>query len=139
LLQIPNIGDKRNAKFVGIWHRRVKSKELLSAVKDASSGLLWILAQAPIIHVSAKSRNAGDKLVKIANSCGFKNSAFKSVDKNIVIEICSTERLDAPIGKDAILFCNKEYLELLVEIANEVIRKSDLKLSRLKSELKKKI
>ena len=78
-------------------------------------------------------------MVKIANACGFKNSAFKSVGKNIVIEICSTERLDAPIGKDGVLFCNKEYLELLIEIANEVIRKSDLKLNRLKSELKKKI
>jgi len=139
LLEIPKIGDKRNAKFVGIWHRTIKSIELLSALKEAKIGLLWILAQPPILHISAKTKSAADNLVKIANACGFKNSAFKSIGKNIVVEICSTERLDAPIGKDGILFCNKDYLNLLVKIANEVIIKSDLKLSRFKMGLKKKI
>jgi len=139
LLQIPEIGDKRNAKFVGIWHRTIKSKEILFALKKAKSGLLWILAQPPIIHISAKSRTASDKLVKIANASGFKNSAFKSDNNNIVVEICSTERLDAPIGEDGILFCNKDYLNLLVKIANEVILKSNLKLKRFKRELKEKI
>jgi len=139
LLEIPKIGDKRNAKFVGIWHRTIKSIDLLSALKEAKTGLLWILAQPPIIHISAKTRSAADKLVKIANASSFKNSAFKSISKHIVVEICSTERLDAPIGKDGILFCNKDYLNLIVKIANEVIIKSDLKLSRFKRELKKKI
>jgi len=139
LLEIPKIGDKKNAKFVGVWHRKIKSKDVLSAVKNAKTGLLWILAQPPIIHVSAKSNVAADKFVKIANASGFKNSSFKSIDKNIVVEVCSTERLDAPIGKDGILFCEDEYLKLLVDIANEVIIKSNFKLNRLKSELKKKI
>ena len=139
LLEIPKIGDKRNAKFVGKWHRTINSMDLISALEEAKIGLLWILAQPPILHIYAKTRTAADKLVKIANSSGFKNSAFKSAGKHIVVEICSTERLDAPIGKDGILFCNKDYLNLFVKIANEVIIKSDLKLSRFKMELKKKI
>jgi tRNA wybutosine-synthesizing protein 3 len=139
LLEIPKIGDKRNAKFVGIWHRKIKSNELLSSLKEAKTGLLWLIAQSPILHISTKTRDAADKLIKIANASGFKNSAFKSVTKNFVVEICSTERLDAPIGKDGILFCNKEYLNLLVKIANEVIVKSDLKLNRFKIQLNKKI
>lgn len=139
LLEIPKIGDKRNAKFVGIWHRTIKSKDFLSALKNAKNGLLWILAQPPILHISAKKINSADRLVKIANASGFKNSSFKSVDKNIVVEICSTERLDAPIGKDGVLFCNKDYLNLLIKIANEVILKSNLKLNRFKKNLKKKI
>lgn len=139
LLEIPKIGDKRNAKFLGIWHRTIKSLDLLSALKQAKTGLLWIIAQPPIIHVSAKTANAADSLVKIANASGFKNTAFKSFRKNIVVEICSTERLDAPIGEDGVLFCNKYYLNLLVKLANEVILKSDLKLKRFKNQLKKKI
>jgi tRNA wybutosine-synthesizing protein 3 len=133
------IGDKKNAKFVGIWHRKIKSNEILSALKQSNTGLLWILAQPPIIHISAKSRVAAYKLVKIANASGFKNSAFKSIKNNIVVEICSTERLDAPIGEDGVLFCNKDYLNLLVKIANEVITKSNLKLIRFKSILKEKL
>ncbi|MGF3554918.1 MAG: tRNA-wybutosine modification methyltransferase TYW3 [Thermoplasmatota archaeon] len=115
LLEIPKIGDKKNARFLGIWHRKIKSFELLSALKEAKTGLIWIIAQSPIIHVYAKTLDDADKLVKIANASGFKNSSFKSFNKNIVIEICSTERLDAPIGRDGVLFCNKSYLNLLVK------------------------
>jgi len=77
--------------------------------------------------------------LKTAISSGFKNSGLKSLGRKIVIEICSTERLDAPVGKNGKLFCNEEYLHLLVEIANDVIDRSNLKLNRLKNELKKKI
>ena len=137
LLEIPKIGDKKNARFVGIWHRTIKSEELLTAAKEAKKGMLWLLAQSPIIHISTKTNDAADKIVKIANACGFKNSAIKSFYKRIVVEVCSTERLDAPIGKDGELLLNKEHLELLVEISNEIIKKSGLKLKKLEEKLRK--
>jgi tRNA wybutosine-synthesizing protein 3 len=135
LLEIPNIGDKKNAKFLSKWHRRVKSNEINVAAKKAKKGQLWLLAQSPIIHVVANTNEMADKMVKTAISCGFKNSGVKSIGKKIVVEVCSTERLDAPIGIDGSLFCNKEYLQLLVKIANEVIERSDNKLSRFKIKL----
>jgi len=74
-------------------------------------------------------------MVKAAIACGFKNSGLKSLGKKIVVEICSTERLDAPIGRDGNLFCNEEYLRLLIEIANEVFEKSNEKLTRFEKKL----
>jgi tRNA wybutosine-synthesizing protein 3 len=139
LLEIPSIGDKRNARFVGIWHRKIKPKELKLSLKNAKTGLLLLLAQPPIIHISAKTNISADKMIKLANGSGFKNSGFKSIDKKFVVEVCSTERLDAPIGKNGTLFCDDEYLDLLVEISNEVIEKSASKLKRFKEELKKNI
>ena len=53
--------------------------------------------------------------------------------------MCSTERLDAPVGKDGELFCNDEYLDLLVNISNEIIKKSSLKLQKLEEKLRKDI
>ncbi|MCK5031359.1 MAG: hypothetical protein KAR64_07830, partial [Thermoplasmatales archaeon] len=60
------------------------------------------------------------------------------LSKKIVIEICSTERLDAPVGRDGNLFCNSKYLDLLVDIANDVFIKSKEKLVRLEKTLMKK-
>ncbi len=137
LLEIPTIGDKKNARFVGIWHRTIEPKELVTALKEAKTGLLWLLAQSPILHISAKTNCAADKLVKIANASGFKNSALKSIGKNIVVEVCSTERLDSPIGKDSVLFCNKEHLELLINISNDIIKKSFFKLQKFEEKLRK--
>ena len=136
LLEIPSIGDKKRAKMLGKWHRFIKSEELMGSAKNAEKGLLWLLAQSPIIHVGAQTVEAADKLVKIAVSSGFKNSGVKSTGRKIIVEICSTERLDAPIGKDGTLFCNEEYLQLLVDISNNVIEKSNGKLQRFEKKLR---
>ena len=135
LLEIPRIGDKRGAEFLGIWHRIITPTEFEAATKKATKGLLWLLAQSPILHIGTQTNELADRLVKIAISCGFKNSAVKSTGKKIIIEISSTERLDAPIGRNGRIFCDDEYLLLLVEIANEVIDRSQEKLVRFEHTL----
>lgn len=137
LLEIPQIGDKKNADFLGRWHRAIELDEILSASKRAKKGQIWLLAQSPIIHVVVADIQAADKIIKLANASGFKNSGIKSTTKKIICEICSTERLDAPIGKNKTLFCEKEYLQLLVNIANDIIDKSTKKLLRFEHKLKK--
>ena len=135
LLEIPQIGDKKGAIFLGKWHRTIKSDEIKSAAEKAKCGLLWILAQSPILHIVSDTIENADIMVKTAISCGFKNSGIRSLGKRIVIEICSTERLDAPVGRDENLFCDDEYLNLLVDIANDVFLKSKGKLSRFEKTL----
>jgi len=130
LLQIPQIGDKRRALFLGVWHRTIEINELRMAVSKATKGVLWLLAQAPIFHMGVQTLELADMMVKIAVSCGFKNSSVKSIGHKIRIEICSTERLDAPIGRNSRLFCDDEYLSLLVEISNEVMERSRKKMER---------
>ena len=137
LLEIPEIGDKKNAKWLGKWHRKIKTGEIINALKKADKGLIWVLAQSPIIHVFSKNLQSADKLIKTAIGCGFKNSGFKSAEKNIVIEVTSTERLDLPLGKDGEMFCDDEYLSLLVDIANNVIYKSSVKLKKFEKKLEK--
>ncbi len=137
LLEIPTIGNKKEAKFLGKWHRTIELNDLLSAIKNAKDGQIWILSQSPIIHIAAFSDIAAEKILKVAIACGFKNSGLKSIGKRIVIEILSTERLDAPIGKNGKVFCNNEYLDLLVKISNEIIEKSTLKLKKLEEKLRK--
>jgi tRNA wybutosine-synthesizing protein 3 len=131
ILEIPDIGNKKEAEFLGKWHRKIRVDELISSFKYANIGQLWILTQSPIIHVGAKTNTAAENLLKTALSCGFKNSGIKSIGKKIIVEICSTERLDSPIGKDGVIFCNNEYLELLVMISNNIIEKSTSKLYKL--------
>ena len=136
LLELPNLGDKKNAEFLGKWHRKIRSNDVFLALENSSGkGQLWFLAQSPIIHVYTKNIESADKLVKIAVNCGFKHSNFKSSEKNIIVEIASTERIDAPVGLNGKLYCDKKYIFLLVDIANRVYNKSILKLEKLKNTL----
>jgi len=136
VLELPEFGDKKRAKVVGKWHRVVTFEEVEEAVKKAHIGVLWLLAQAPILHVGAESLDAADRLVKLARSCGFKNSAVKSTSKKIMVELCSTERLDAPIGVEGRILCDAEYLELLVDISNSVMERSARKLRLFEQRLR---
>jgi len=138
LLELPDLGDKKNAEFLGKWHRKIKPEEIFLALeKSSGKGQLWFLAQSPIIHVYTKNLESADKLVKKATICGFKNTSFKTSGKNIIVEIASTERIDAPVGLNGKLYCNKEYVFLLSDIANKVFEKSFLKLEKLKNTLSK--
>jgi len=139
LLEIPKIGDKKNAKWLGKWHRTIKTDEVTSASQKAKTGQLWLLAQSLIVHIVAKTNSDAEKILKTAISSGFKNSGIKSLGRKVVVEICSTERLDAPVGRNGDLFCDEKFLNLLVEIANDVIKRSNIKLKRLTEQLKKKI
>jgi tRNA wybutosine-synthesizing protein 3 len=139
IIELPSLGNKREAKFLGKWHRKVTYSEIDKALKFATKGMIWILAQSPILHVLTKSNSSADKLIKIAISSGFKNSGFKSYYDNIVIEILSTERLDSPIGKNVKLYCNKEHIKLLTDISNNIIARSREKLVNLKRNLIEKL
>jgi tRNA wybutosine-synthesizing protein 3 len=137
LLEIPRFGDKKNAKFLGKWHKTIEFDEILSSLISANKGQIWLLAQSSIIHVVAADLQAADKIIKIANTSGFKNSGIKSINRKIICEICSTERLDTPIGSNKVLLCDKDFLIFLVNIANEIIEKSNKKLLRFEQILKK--
>jgi tRNA wybutosine-synthesizing protein 3 len=137
LLEIPHIGDKRQAKFLGVWHRPIEPTEIQTAASSATTGLLWLLAQAPILHIGVRTPELAETMIKTAISSGFKNSGIKTTGKKIVIEAASTERLDAPIGRDGVLLCDQKYLFLLVEIANEVIERSRKKLRKFEKTLGK--
>ena len=137
VLELPTIGDKKNAVFLGKWHRKVDVDEVKSAVLKSKKGLVWILAQSPIIHIGAITSESADKLLKIGIESGFKNSGLKSFGDKIIVEICSTERLDCPIGQDGMLFSDEEYLKLLVKIANEIFDRSQQKINRFEENLRK--
>jgi len=137
LLEIPHIGDKRQAKFLGVWHRPIEPTEIQTAASSATTGVLWLLAQAPILHIGVRTPELAETMIKTAISSGFKNSGIKSIGKKIVIEAASTERLDAPLGRDGVLLCDQNYLFLLVEIANEVIERSREKLRKFEKTLGK--
>jgi tRNA wybutosine-synthesizing protein 3 len=136
LLELPDLGDKKNAVFLGKWHRKIKPEDVFLALeKSSGKGQLWFLAQSPIIHIHSINIKSADKLVKLAINCGFKHSSFKTTEKNIIVEIVSTERIDAPVGLNGKLYCDKNYIFLLTDIANKVIKKSFLKLEKLKDTL----
>jgi len=137
LLEIPLPGKKRKAKFLGKWHNEINLEIMEKALEKAKDGEIWFLVQSPIFHVFTISLKNAKALLHSAIQSGFKYSSIKSIDGKIMVEILSTEKMDVPIGKNGEIYVSKEYLSMLVEIANLLMKKMDKKLRRLENNIEK--
>ncbi|RLF43994.1 MAG: hypothetical protein DRN17_05280 [Thermoplasmata archaeon] len=135
IMELPSIGNKIDARFLGKWDDKIKIQDIKNALENAEKGEIWMLAQPPIFHVSASDVNAASKLIKVAKQSGFKNSGIRSIGKRVTVEVRSTEEVDAPLGIDGKLICDEKYLSLLVSIANEIMERAKNKLSILEKNL----
>ncbi|WP_297073016.1 hypothetical protein [Thermococcus sp.] len=136
IMEMPHFGDKLNSVWLGKWHREVSVEEVLVAVRKHKSGQLWFLVRSPILHVSARTMEDAVRLLNLAIGLGFKYSNIKSVShKKLLVEIRSTERMDVPLGENGELWVSEEYIERIVKIANDQLRRFKGKLKKLEENL----
>ncbi|XP_011096065.1 tRNA wybutosine-synthesizing protein 2/3/4 [Sesamum indicum] len=88
-----------------------------------------------IIAVECENVEAAQSLVSLAISCGFRESGITSVSKRVIIAIRCSIRLEVPLGDTKRLMVSPEYVEYLVEVANEKMganrKRTDLFLIKL--------
>lgn len=137
VVEVPNVGLKKEACFLGRWHDVVSVDDVKDALVKAKNGFVWFIAQPPIFHVVADDLKHAEYLVKIGVASGFKNSAIRSIGRRVVVELSSTERFDVPLGRDGIVFCDDDYLVLLCSIANDLIERGAGKLVLLEKAVSK--
>jgi tRNA wybutosine-synthesizing protein 3 len=136
LIWLPEVGAKRDARFVGKWHRPVGKAEVLAAMSDGESfrnGDIWLLAQSPIMHVACKSLEKATMLLRIAIDSGFKYSGIKAIGKDqgkVMVEIMSTERMDVPLASNCRMFYSEAYMDFVVSKANFMLSRGKEKLDR---------
>ena len=136
VMEIPSVGRKKEAHFLGKWHREVSVEEVRKAMEKYKQGEAWLLLQSPIFHISTLSMEKAKKLLRIALQSGFKNSGIKSFNGRVVVEICSTERLDFLLAKNGKMICNE--LNEMVKSANAMMERIGEKLKRLEKNISNK-
>ena len=135
LLQLPEIGDKKHAEFLGKWHQPFSLREFQHALDEYTQGMLWMYAQSPILHVVCSDLIAAETLIKLAIGSGWKNSCIRMPSQHFVVELASTERIDAPIGRAGIVLLKKSSLEAYHLIAIQLLQRCSQKISRLSKAL----
>ncbi len=129
LLQLPEIGDKKNAIFIGKWHRNVNLEEVIESLKKYKDGYLFFLVQSSIIHVVCEGLENARRMITIARDAGFKYTSIKSIKNGkILVEILSTENLQVPLGVDGEIKIDKENIKFFVNMANKILQRIKRKL-----------
>lgn len=134
VIDMPKFGNKVESKFLGKWHRSVDYREVLEAIKKGKM-TTWLIMYPPIIHVACKDLESAEKLMIIANNVGLRRSGLISI-KNNVVEINTLERLEVPVAISGKMIVNEDALRIMVDIANEKLKRSKEKLQRLYDSLK---
>lgn len=135
VMQLPEIGDKKNAKFLGRWHRKVTKKEVCNAIDSFNIGQLWFLTQPPIFHIGCKSISAANIMMKTGINSGFKHSGIRSISGQIIVELQSTERMDMPLSKNGKSMIPDSLISFLIDTANTALQRAQEKLNRLEREI----
>jgi tRNA wybutosine-synthesizing protein 3 len=148
IIELPQIGDKKKSIALGKWHEPVTHNQVQSVLnKWNGTGVVYLLAQSPIIHVVCKSLGSASELRNIADSAGFKYSSIRSLKEQkaisnddefekITVEILSTERVDVPVAAENKIFPDDEYLEFIINNANNCLVRAQRKLKILRDKLK---
>lgn len=136
LIEVPDVGNKKQAVFHGCWHDVPLLSDVQHALESYKNGQLWFLAQPPIFHIAANNLTSANLIVQAGVEGGFKHSGIKTLQKHCIVELLSTERLDMPIGSDGTIHCNDEFLQFLLQTAKKVIRRAKIKLTRLDTTLR---
>ena len=126
-----DIGGKGQNSFIGKWHGRVTVADIDGALKPCD-GVLWFRFECPIIHIMARDVQAAGRLMHQAREAGFKRTGIQSVKEGrVLVEVLSTERVDAPVMDGGRRMVTNEYLAFLVCQANEKYEVGAGKLRRL--------
>jgi len=131
-----DLGSKIKNYSIACWHRKVNPKEVVKEVK-AVSGILYFKCEPPILHIAARDSEAARRLLIAARESGFKHSGIQSIKpERVMVELVSTESIDAPIMDKNKKLVSDNYIKHLTILANKKYAKAQMKIKKLEKNLK---
>lgn len=130
---------KQEARWLFKKHGKANLKEIKKALKKLSRHDIWFRQEAAIFHIACRTIDDAQKLINLARSIGFKRSGIQSTKNKIIVEIASSEYIDAIIAKNGKLLVNDNYLKILINEANKKLEKNKEKLKKLMQDLSGKV
>jgi len=135
---------KPEVKWLYVSHEVVLLKDILDALseenlKDHPKDRIWLRQENLILHVACRTLEDANSILKIARDIGLRRSGIIADSKIIIVEICSTEKMDVPVAEKGELLVSESYIRLITRIANQKFLKGRQKLERLEQEIKGKL
>mgnify|MGYP000911723226 CR=1 FL=1 len=137
LIEIEEIGDKKESNFIFKSHEKVDYKEIWNIInRYKGNKMLFLIVNSSIIHVVCKDLESAKRLINISKESGFKYSSIFSFSEKIIVEIRSTEKMDIPVFKNGKVYPNEEYIMMIIDVANQLIERIKKKIEKLNENLR---
>jgi tRNA wybutosine-synthesizing protein 3 len=119
--------------FLKTWHEKISFKELKNVLNEIiyKKELIKFKLEPPIIHIACRDLKKATEMLEKAKYLGFKRSSILTCDRNIIIELNSSDRLEFPIIKNKKILVNDEFLKLIMNISNEKLARGWKKIKKM--------
>ena len=138
LLAIQDSNKKNKAEFLFCSHNKIKYSDLNKIIssKKLPKNDIWFRVEPVILHIASNNIDNSKKILNLARDIGFRRSGIISIGKNkIIMELISTEKIYAIIGKNGKLLIDKNYFEILIDEGNKKLEKTWKKIDKLHDKL----
>lgn len=124
---------KGQGLFLDVWHDKINFEELKDSLgRNINVGAIKFKTEPPILHVVCKNLESASDLLEEAKHIGFKRSGISTISKNIILELCSTEKLEFPVVEDGRILVDDEFLKIVVKKSNFLLEKGWKKIEKLR-------
>lgn len=113
-------------------------KQSLEENKGKVNGMIFFKQEPCLITVACSSLEKQRELFSRAFDETWGKCGIVTTEKNYIIELMATDKLEFPIMNNGKVLVNDEFLKILVEITNNNLKKSWNKIKNLENNLKKK-
>ena len=130
---IINQDKKESDLFLKVYHDLISFEELKKNLIELTKKNLSIKfkQESAIIHVACKNLKDAQRLYDKAKKVGWKKSGLISWEKNFILELHSTEKLEFPIIDQKILV-DDSFLKKIIKESNKNLKKGCNKIEKLK-------
>lgn len=124
LLAKPEVGKKHEAIWVFVKHDVVSLEEVKIGLEKEVPYDVLLKEEGAIFHICCRNVEKANQLLQMARYLGFKRSGIIACSKNIIIEIVAPYALCTPVKVDGKVVVSDEYLEILINRANQSLLKN---------------
>jgi tRNA wybutosine-synthesizing protein 3 len=116
---------KENDLFLKVWHNKISFNELKKTLNELLKlkKIIKFKLEPPIIHIACRDMKKATEMLEKAKYIGFKRSGLLTFDKNIILELNTSERMEFPIINKGKILVDDEFLRLIVKMSNEKMEK----------------
>ena len=144
LLSKPNVKAKKDIKWLTVSHEKINDADKLINLIEKSLDNCILKFESAILHICSNNLKSAQKLLSIGIRSGFKNSEISISKKDrIIVAIRGTLGLEIPLSSNGRLLVTREYIEYILQLANEKFDYNSQRIERLflniKNELQEQI
>ena len=110
---------KKDSGWLFVKHGLVSFDEIKKVFINVKDETVWFRQEAPIFHVACRDLDSANLLLEISRNLGFKRSGIIGVSRRFMVEIVFNDKMDVPLARNGKVFLFDDYLEFLVETANQ--------------------